>query len=173
MSNKRKGPPTEPVFPNLTPAPNAHITPVEPDDPMETEALDLSGAMPANAPSTRDAAHAPRSQVTISDEPLNEIRVTTAAYQYNGKLHAAPSWIDRNWLGNDGGPVLYVAETDYEQPLPEAGVLGAHAAEMIARVGDWVVREDATLPDGRQVQGRLKVVRAADAARLGLVEKAP
>ena len=113
-------------------------------------------------------------QVVMSDAPLNgEIRVTTAAYCYDGRLAVAPPWIDRNWLGNIGGPVLYVSETDYEVPEPQEGVIQDHPQDMIARVGDWVVREDAVLPDGRRVQGRLKVVRKDEADRLGLVEKTP
>ena len=173
MNNKKKGPPTDPMFPDLTSPSEAGLQGLKPAEGARVESVTIE---PDSDPSYGLNLPNMSQRVTMSDTPIplnGEIRVTTAAYCYDGRLSVAPPWIDRNWLGNEGGPVLYVAETDYEVPEPQEGVIQAHPPAMTARVGDWVVREDAVLPDGRKVQGRLKVVRKDEADLLGLVEKVP
>jgi hypothetical protein len=51
-------------------------------------------------------------------------RVTIGmAYQYDGKLHQAPDWVDRNWAAWDEGPAINV---------PDVGIV---------RSGQWIVTQ--------------------------------
>lgn len=48
----------------------------------------------------------------------------TSAWQFDGKTHEAPPWVDRNWIGYDGGPALII---------PEVGTV---------RLSQWIVTQD-------------------------------
>lgn len=51
-------------------------------------------------------------------------RITVGmAYQYDGKLHQAPDWVDRNWAAWDEGPAINV---------PDVGIV---------RSGQWIVTQ--------------------------------
>lgn len=85
-------------------------------------------ARAATAPDIRQAlaraAAAPearryRSRISVS-----------AAYQYDGRLHQAPEWVDRNWAAYDHGPAIDV---------PDVGTV---------RMGQWIVLQNVLDDDG-------------------------
>ena len=69
-----------------------------------------------------------RSRVTIG-----------AAYQYDGRLHQAPDWVDRNWAAYDEGPAINV---------PDIGIV---------RAGQWIVTQEVLDDEGRVSFTELKV----------------
>lgn len=69
-----------------------------------------------------------RSRVTIG-----------AAWQYDGRLHLAPDWVDRNWAAWDDGPAIEV---------PDVGLV---------RKGQWIVVQQVENEDGTLAHEDLKV----------------
>lgn len=64
------------------------------------------------------------------EELRYEPRVSiVSAYRFQGQVHLAPTWVDRNWIGYDDGPVLRVC-------TPDGVDIGC------AKVGDWIVSQD-------------------------------
>lgn len=61
------------------------------------------------------------------------------AYQYNGELHKAPEFIDRNWAAYDNGPALNI---------PGAGIV---------RRGQWVVVQNVLNEDDTVAHSEIKV----------------
>lgn len=66
------------------------------------------------------------------------VRVS-AAYQFTGRAHSAPAWVDRNWIGYDDGPALLV---------PDVGTV---------RVSQWLVAQSVLNADGSSAWEELKV----------------
>src|SRR6478735_5583876 len=52
-------------------------------------------------------------------------------YTFDGDVHSAPDWVDRNWSGFDGGPALHVPQ--------DTGVNGPYVTKP-ARIGDTITR---------------------------------
>lgn len=62
-----------------------------------------------------------------------------AAYRYDGRLHSAPDWIDRNWAAYEEGPALNV---------PDVGIV---------KRGQWVVVQHVLGRDGKPEWTEIKV----------------
>lgn len=69
---------------------------------------------------------------------VSRIQVTEV-YKFDGQVHKAPDWIDRNWGAYDDGPTLYIPEI-----------------QQTARVGDFVVRQDVSV-DATSAVSRLAI----------------
>lgn len=125
-------------------------------------------AAPAADPATEVGTFIRPGEVTRYENRIHMVD----AYRFDGRLHAAPDWIDRNWLASaDGAAALnvsvFVDGKDYE--------IG------VAKIGDYVCRQnnivdDPKAPGGRrEVQGQLVVVPRDEFNRLyaGYTERAP
>lgn len=62
-----------------------------------------------------------------------------AAYQYDGKLHAAPAWLDRNWAAYEDGPALNI---------PDVGIV---------KKGQWVAVQSVLNTDEEVEFSEIKV----------------
>lgn len=96
------------------------------------------------------------------------------AYKFDGKLAAAPLWIDRNWLAWDEGGGLGEGGRDVRrEPGPALNVTradGSHVGTCLK--GDYVCRQNTTVDDPevtgglRMLPDHLAVVSAAEFERL-------
>lgn len=69
----------------------------------------------------------------------SRIRVLEA-FQYRGSLQDAPAWVDRNWAGyGDWDPLRNIAAG------PALRVPSPHGDVVLARPGDYVVRQSVTI----------------------------
>ena len=77
---------------------------------------------------------------TLPDAARYRSRITVgAAYRYDGKLHQAPDYIDRNWAAWDDGPAISV---------PDVGIV---------RQGQWIVIQKVLNDQGTVDYEELKV----------------
>jgi len=77
------------------------------------------------------------------------------AFQYDGSLKSAPDFIDRNWVGWDGTPILRVPHPARPEGPPA-----------VCHPGDYVVRQSVTLAPNVPAEERLEVWPKADFERL-------
>ena len=77
------------------------------------------------------------------------------AYQFTGRIHDAPEWVDRNWIGQNDK-----AKEETGTPLvvdvPGIGV---------CRVGDYIVLQDV-LQEDHSRQSRVEIYKRDDFERL-------
>jgi len=108
---------------------------------------DAAPPAPATAvPVTRRGSRAPDIRQALaraaasSEATRYRSRVTIgAAWQYDGRLHSAPLWIDRNWLAYDEGPAL---------SIPDVGLV---------RKDQWLVMQDVLNDDESVAFSELKI----------------
>jgi hypothetical protein len=129
------------------------------------------------------ALHGPAGGVDQLAARLGRLKSEMKVYCFDGKLAQAPDWIDKNWAGfeNDqnergqgyAGPTLRIHDMNYEEGGGDDATGGLTRMEPVfvgvARVGDYIVREDVDLGDGKLVVGKVRIIEAAEAKRLGLV----
>lgn len=92
------------------------------------------------------------------------------AYKFDGVLHSAPKWIDRNWLAWDEGSFTEGAQRDAGPALNVSRADGSHVG--MVRKGDYVCRQNTTVDDPnapgglRMLPDHLAVIPAAEFERL-------
>lgn len=83
-----------------------------------------------------------------------ESRIRIAeAWQYNGQLATAPGWVDRSWAAWGDADSLRGLEQGPALRVPTVG----QVAEKVARVGDYVVRQEVTIALGVEPDIQIEV----------------
>lgn len=104
----------------------------------------------------------------------SRIRVVEA-WQYHGTLTTAPPWIDRSWAAwgefdqerkINPGPALRVPITSGHDPSTGSG-------EKMARVDDYVVRQEVTLALGVAPDAQIDVWRKEEFEKFFLPQRVP
>lgn len=83
-----------------------------------------------------------------------ESRIRIAeAWQYNGQLASAPGWVDRSWAAWGDADSLRGLEQGPALRVPTVG----QVTEKVARVGDYVVRQEVTIALGVEPDIQIEV----------------
>lgn len=116
----------------------------DPDElaPTDRNALPSTHPIDAVAPAALDGELLPPKGRHGAGQNIryeSRIRVLEA-FQYRGSLQDAPAWVDRNWAGyGDWDPLRNIAAG------PALRVPSPHGDVVLARPGDYVVRQSVTI----------------------------